>query len=326
MPSKAQVFALLALGAPLLLATHPALAGGSKASTTTDDNVTDETKGDDTKKGADKRDDDTKKDGDKDKPKAGPEAEDPNDPFEDPAKAYRFIGIRYRDAIVPKFMINWFANGGRNVNAPMVGPEFITRQNHLEIAVSVMYADYSMSPFLFQGKNDSSTTWDLVQSQLKVAYAMVDILAEIPLEKKVVGSVEKTGRVALLIGGGVGVGGVFGSLYQSQAYPNSAATAGNSSDPTQWSACTSQTQSTPALAGSYCNSRSPHIAGAGGNLTTGYSQPNWFNGGSLPVVYPWIALPQLSLRYKPIKQFQIKADGGFSTSGFFFGASASYGL
>ena len=313
MPIKAPVLALLALGAPLFLAASPALAGDTR----TDDKV-DDTKGDDSTK------DDTK-DAKKDKVKVGPEAEDPYDPWEEPNKAYRFIGIRYRDAIVPKFMINWFANGGRNVNAPMVGPEFITRQNHLEIAVSVMYADYSMSPFLFQGKSDNSTTWDLVQSKIKVGYAMVDILGEIPLEKKIVGGVEKTGRVALLIGGGVGVGGVFGNLYQAQAYPNSPGAAGNTADATQWSACTSANQSN-GLASSYCNNRSNHFAGPGGVIATGFSQPSWANGGSKPLVYPWIALPQISLRYKPIKQFQIKGDVGFSTSGIFFGVSASYGL
>jgi hypothetical protein len=141
-----------------------------------------------------------------------------------------------------------------------------------------------------------------------------------------VNGVEKTGRVVLLLGGGVGVGGVFGNLYQSQAYPNTPAAANNTADATQWSACTSQTQSTPAAAGTYCNSRSNHLAGPGGVITSGFSQPSWANGGEKPLVYPWIALPQISLRYKPIKQFQIKADGGFSTSGFFFGASASYGL
>ena len=44
------------------------------------------------------------------------------------------------------------------------------------------------------------------------------------------------------------------------------------------------------------------------------------------LIFPWLAIPQVSLRYKPIKQFQTKVDLGFSTSGFFFGASASYGL
>ena len=49
------------------------------------------------------------------------------------------------------------------------------------------------------------------------------LLYEIPLEKKG----DKTGRIALLIGGGVGIGGVFGTLYRSQAYPNNPGAANN---------------------------------------------------------------------------------------------------
>ena len=50
--------------------------------------------------------------------------------------------------------------------------------------------------------------------------------------------------------------------------------------------------------------------------------PGWANGGSKPFIFPWISLPQLSLRVKPIKQLQTRADVGFSLTGFFFGLSA----
>lgn len=309
MAIKAPVLALLALGAPFLLSAAPALAAGDNPSTDKPD--------------ATKTDSDADKDkGDKEKVVVV-DHEDPLDPYEDPNKPYRFIGIRYRDAVLPKFMINWFANGGTTINVPMVGPEFITRQNHLEIAVALMYADYSMSPFLFQGKSDGPDSWDLVASKLKLGYAMVDILYEIPLEKKG----EKTGRFALLIGGGVGLAGVFGTLYRSQAYPNGPNALNNPGDPSQWSACING-----GGPSAYCNGRSNYFAGSGGIYTaptapgTTNTLANWANGGSVPVVFPWIALPQISFRYKPIKQFQVKADVGFSTTGFFFGASASYGL
>jgi hypothetical protein len=301
MSIKASVFALLALGAPLLLAAQPAYAGKDDAKK--DDAKKDDAKKDDAKK------DDAKKDED-----------DKYDPFEDPNKTYRFIGLRYRDAIAPKFIMNWFSNGGRNVNVPMVGPEFISRHDHLEIAVSLMYSDYSMDPFLFQGKSDPPTSWELVASGLKLGYAMVDILYEIPLEKRG----EKTGRFALLIGGGVGIAGVFGTLYRSQAYPNNMAAVGNMGDPSGWSACTGPgMQGTNTLSVNYCDTRTNHYAGPGGNVYTGYTENSWVNGGSKPVVFPWLALPQISFRYKPIKQFQMKVDAGFSATGFFFGLSAS---
>jgi hypothetical protein len=44
------------------------------------------------------------------------------------------------------------------------------------------------------------------------------------------------------------------------------------------------------------------------------------------MIFPWLAIPQLAFRYKPIKQFQAKLDFGFSTSGFWFGLSGSYGI
>ena len=47
------------------------------------------------------------------------------------------------------------------------------------------------------------------------------------------------------------------------------------------------------------------------------------SGGDTPPIFLWAALPQISFRYKPIKQFQMKLDVGFSITGFFFGLSAS---
>ena len=260
-----------------------------------------------------------------DKAAAEKAAEDAKyDPYEDPNQTYRFIGLRFRDAIAPKFMVNWFVNGGRTVNVPMVGPEFITRHKHFEVGIALMYADYSMDPFIFQAKGDTGTNaWEFAQSSLKLGYAMFDLLYEIPLpidEKKG----DKTGRFALLIGAGIGIAGIFGTLYQGQAYPNvSNPDPGN---PSQWNACTGP--SDPKGFG-FCNNRNAHFwpnyappnPGAGA-----YEQPSWANGGSKPMIFPWLALPAISFRYKPIKQFQTKLDLGFSTSGFYLGLSASYGL
>jgi hypothetical protein len=46
----------------------------------------------------------------------------------------------------------------------------------------------------------------------------------------------------------------------------------------------------------------------------------------VPVIFPHIAIPQLSLRYKPIKQLETRLSVGFSLTGFWFGLSADYGL
>ena len=57
-----------------------------------------------------------------------------------------------------------------------------------------------------------------------------------------------------------------------------------------------------------------------------YSEKSWVDGGSKPVVIPWISLPQISLRIKPIKHMQARIDAGFSVTGFFTGLSAGYGF
>ena len=62
------------------------------------------------------------------------------------------------------------------------------------------------------------------------------------------------------------------------------------------------------------------------NKIGGYVEKNWFGGGSVPVFFPHISLPELGLRYKPIKQLETRLSVGFSLTGFFFGLSGSYGL
>jgi hypothetical protein len=60
--------------------------------------------------------------------------------------------------------------------------------------------------------------------------------------------------------------------------------------------------------------------------TGGYIEPNWFNGGSVPVFFPHIAIPDIGLRYKPVKQVEMRVSTGFSLTGFFFGLSGDYGI
>jgi hypothetical protein len=58
---------------------------------------------------------------------------------------------------------------------------------------------------------------------------------------------------------------------------------------------------------------------------SGAEEPSWANGGSKPVIFPWLTL-QSGLRYKMHRNFVARFDLGFGTSGFFFGVGADYGL
>jgi hypothetical protein len=239
------------------------------------------------------------------------------DPKEDPGKAYRFIGMRFRDVVVPKFMVNIFADGGTTVNAFTFGPELSIRKDHTEYDFALSYADYSMNPFLFKGHSDGPEAYELVASSMKIVYLTLDILYSIPLDQK--------GHFDFLFGGGVGLGGVFGNLYRSQAYPSDP----NNLDPSivaNWHACPGAQPLPKAGNAPFCDASNNHYTQGGSFPSGSYDEHSWANGGSKPFIFPWISLPQFSLRYKPIKQLQTRADIGFSITGFYWGLSAGYGL
>jgi len=222
---------------------------------------------------------------------------------EDPGKSYRYVGARYRHVIVPQFLLNLFADGGALSHVPIAGLEFGTRSNRVEYIFSLSYADYSTADLMFKGSDQPDTAYEKINSDLGVIFGKVEILYEIPLDKK--------GHFAFLIGGGVGIGGVVGDLYRAQAYP---LTPGASpSDPSQWGRCTS----TGTPDGTYCANDNNHFGA--------YAEPSWASGGSKPLVFPWIALPQASFRYKPLKFLQARVDLGLAlSSGFYFGGSIDY--
>jgi hypothetical protein len=228
---------------------------------------------------------------------------------EDPMKTYYFVDLRFRDVIVPKFMIDLFADGGSTVNVFTFGPELSRRKDNMEIDFALSYADYSMNPFLFKGHSDGPESYELVSSSMKVLYLTFDLLYDIPLDSD--------GRYSLLIGGGVGLGGVWGDLYRSQVYP----AAGNTIDPDNPSSARkcSGPSASPSIGGKpYCDASNNHYGS--------YSEPSWAHGGSKPIVFPWISLPQISFRVKPLKWLQTRVDTGFSITGFYFGMSAGYAL
>jgi hypothetical protein len=298
---------ILTLGATLLLAS-PARADSDEGFDKKGDDAIAADKNARAEKG-------DKMPGEKEKEKAPPASDKPDpkyDPLEEQGKRYNFVGLRFRDVIVPKFMINWFADGGATVNVAMFGPEFSTRKNRTELDFAVQYADYSMNPFIFKGHNEKEEAVEIVSSSMKMILLTTDILYDVPIDK--------TGKFSFLIGAGVGFGVVFGNLSRQQAYPAGGGNTADVNDVTKWSGCAGPADlpTTATTKVPFCGKENQHFAG--------YTEPSWANGGSKPNIFPWLSLPQLSFRYKPMKQLQTRFDTGFSTSGFFFGLSAGYGL
>lgn len=231
-------------------------------------------------------------------------------PKEDPLKRYYFLGARFRDVVVPQFLLELFAKGGATGNVWLVGPELSTRKNGIEVDIALAYADYGFGPAMFKAKDDPDIGYEIVRSDLKLGYLTFDLLFDFPIDQG--------GIVSFLIGGGIGVGVVAGDLYRVQAYPKNGTP--NPNDPSAWERCTQA----GGEGGVYCDTANNHYYDP--NTKRDYSEKSWIEGGSKPVVIPWISLPQLSLRVKPIKQLQTRADVGFSLTGFFFGISAGYGF
>lgn len=214
---------------------------------------------------------------------------------------YHFIGVRARVVYIPTFMFSLFnADGGNAVLAPSIGPEYVTRRNGFEVDTWLTYASYGMDDAPFKSKSDPDVAYEIVRSELKTISVGADFLWTKPLNDK---------GLSLMYGGGAGIGIVFGNLYRNQAYPPD----GQPGDPETYVKCPVQgTQG-------YCDDDNDHYGD--------YTEPSWFGGGAKPVLFPWIALPQIGLRWKPSKQFALRVDTGLSLPGpFFFGVSGQYGL
>src|SRR5450755_3794830 len=228
------------------------------------------------------------------------DAEAGGSPVEVPGKTYRAVGLRYRAVIIPKFMMNLFGSGGRTVVANGFGPEFTIRKDAFEYDFSAWYTSYAMDPTPFKAKSDGAEAWELVESHIKVLYLTSDFLWSHDLAPE----------FAVNYGVGAGLGIVWGDLDRTQAYPGKGA---DNSTGAGYQACSAPGVPDPT----FCGNDNNHYAG--------YTEPSWANGGSKPIVFPWLVL-QTGLRWKPHKNFIARLDAGFGTSGFFLGLGADYGL
>lgn len=244
---------------------------------------------------------------------ADPDADLPpiTDTFEKPAQTYYFLGIRYQLNIIPQFMVNLFVNDGATFISHTVGAELDIRRDNFSIIPSITYSSYNFGDTLFFEKNvsDTANNYSDVSSTLGAIYVGADLLW----------SKEISNHVSFEYGAGLGIGVLFGSLTNDWVYQNNNGPLVGTNG-THYSPCVTQGDGYGCSYADHTNADPNHPK------VNGYHEPNWFSGGSVPVLFPRISLPELGIRYKPIKELESRFLVGFSLTGFFFGLSVDYGF
>lgn len=226
------------------------------------------------------------------------------DPAEDPdknkpigARPTSWLGARYYGVVIPKFVMNIVADGGRSLMVPGGGLTFTTQASDAELTVGLGYLSYRMGDTPFKPHGQPDTEWEMTSSTLQALVASVDLMWSFPLDS--------AGRVSFRIGGAAGVGWMFlGDLRRVQSHPRD----GQPGDPWKYAKCAGPNN--PFGSYRYCNALDKDVA-----HYPGYVEPDWFHGGIRPLVFPWLVLPQLGFSFRPAPSLIIDLDTGVSLSG-----------
>jgi len=254
-------------------------------------------------------------------------ADDITNTVETPGKTYRYVGLRYRGTIIPSFLEHLFVNDGGTVYSNTFGAEMDFRKDAKSTILWLQYTEYGFGDTLFfqKGQPDVQNNYSIVSSSLKGIYVGLDELWSTPIAN----------HVDFEYGFGLGLGAIFGNLYNDWVWGG---------DPTSAKGIPGAIQGDNGNYYAKCNSTTDGMLLMQNGVTQGYTscnpqahsnstetkvgnyvEKNWFNGGGVPVVFPYVA-GNLGIRYKPIKQLETRLGLGIALTGFWFGLSADYGI
>lgn len=219
------------------------------------------------------------------------------------------VGWRFWVMAIPQPIVSLFVHiepgwgGGTNI---ATGPEFVYRKDNLDIAIGAMYVGYGAAPGFFHGTNEGPDATEQITSNLFGLYLTSHFLWGIRLHR----------MFEIQVGVGIGIGYIGGELLRSQAYPGGPGGA--------YTDCVHA----GADGSGFCGSDNAHYSGntnpSNGGGPHGYAEPGIFSGGSVPTLIPWVSIPQIGLHFRPHRNFDVRADGGFAVIGFYGGLSAHY--
>ncbi len=247
-------------------------------------------------------------DDDDDEEEEEPPPQSPIDPHENPGESYHHLGVFARGLFVPQALQGLFVDGGRDSFNAGTGVFYNYRRDGLNIIAEVWWAGFhTQAPYHGLNETDFETEW--IESELNVVFANIVLMWSIPIAD----------WLAFEIGFGVGFGGVYGGLYRTEAYPDGSG---------GWAPCNG-----PANPNSeYCDAPDPSYGDSSraqgeGSYDRYYrtSQPYNFSGG-VPPLFFWLDLPRIAIRIKPMKQIQIRVEGGYAAYAVYFGGSLAFGF
>ena len=208
-----------------------------------------------------------------------------------------WIGARYRGVVIPKFVMNAVAEGGRSLVVPGGAVTLTVPTTSFDVTIAIGYLSYRMADAPFKPSGTPDTEWELVSSDLQALTASVDLMWRFPLDAAKVWTFR--------LGGGVGAGWTFlGDMSRTQAYPAN----GKVGDPYTYLPC--KGPNNPGGTFRYCNTLDKDAT-----RYPGYTEPNWFNHGIRPLIFPWAVLPEIGLTWRPTPRFAVDLETGISISG-----------
>jgi hypothetical protein len=220
-----------------------------------------------------------------------------------------WIGARYYGAVIPRFVMRIFADGGRTLAVPGAAATFTTRiARRAEVTVALGYLSYRMPETAFKPIGEPDTEWELVGSTLGAFTATADFIWSFPFDA--------AEHASFRVGGAVGFGVMaIGSMTRVQSYPAN----GVPGDPSTYLPCIGPNNPRGTFA--YCNALDKDAT-----HYPGYTEPDWFHGGLRPMLFPWVVLPQVGFGFKPTRSFGIDLDTGVSISGFLTSLGFRFGI
>jgi hypothetical protein len=256
---------------------------------------------------------------------------DSTDTAENPNQKYYFIGATYRGTVIPQFMTNLFVDEGGTFYSNMVRVDLDMRKENHSLIPWLAFAEYGTGDTLFlqKGKDKSDPgNWSYVNSSIKGIYLGVDQLWSTPIAN----------HFDFEYGFDVGIGFIFDDLVNNWVYGVCGVAGTPACDDTLrgrsayvskdgkygFNPCKNETDGNGCAKSNHQNADIAKVwAGNGGKP---YVEKMWFSGGSVPNIFPYIGVPHLGVRWKPVKQFVARIGIGFSLTGFWFGLEGYYGL